>query len=212
MAIQYRNNHFKIVPEKEVEPRFSGYKDHIMNDTLKIREKHIAGYLFAIHYYKDLNENDEQIVEQFRSTPDLEMLSIRVRQVHGDFRIDHVKYFDFDENRFSPLTVRELYNNKEQMISCESTDSLLPLDGENYYDLVKYYFATEKGMEGQFFSSHYNSGIFTDIEYFPQGLETDDQDVERGFYGIYAEELMRKMNIPSKMMIWYMNNEFLPEL
>lgn len=212
MNIQYRNDNHKIISKEEITDKFSGYKEHILNDVLKIRERYIAGYIFAIHYYKEPDEDNDQIVVELRSTPDLKMLSIRERQAYGDFWVDDIRYFDFEENQFSPFIIRELYNFREQCIAWESTDTSLPRDDERYLDLSKLYYATENGIEDEYFVSHYHCGTFSDIEYFSEGVETDYQDVERGFEGNYADRLMMKMNIPTKMRAWYMNDIFLPEL
>jgi hypothetical protein len=212
MSIQYRNDHFKIIPEDEMGSKFSGYKDHIVNDRLKVRERYIAGYILAIDYYMSQDENEDQIVEKLKDTPELKMLSVRRRESYGNFHIDHIKYFELGESQFSQLIIRELYNHRGQSIAWECTDPSLPSDDEFYYQLSKTYYRTENGDGGEYLISHYRLGVFTDIEYFSQGFQTDDQDVERGFYGIGAEELMSKMNIPSKMRAWYVNNEFLPVL
>lgn len=212
MDIQYRNNYFKIIPEEEAVQNFSGYKHHIENGTLKIREKYIAGYIFAVHYYTDSNENKNQIAEHFKNLSDLQVFSIRTRCAYGEFWIDKIQYFDFEKDGFSNLAVRELYNSKEQLIAWECTDPSLSSDNEYYYQLSKEYYHTEEGGGGKCFVSHYYSGVFSDLEYFLHGFETDDQDVERGVEGAHAELLMMRMDIPYKMRIWYMNNIFLPEL
>lgn len=137
MDIQYRNNYFKIIPEEEEVQNFSGYKHHIENGTLKIREKYIAGHIFAVHYYTNSNDNKNQIAEHFKNLSDLQVFSIRTRYAYGEFWIDEIQYFDFEKDRFSNLAVRELYNSKEQLIAWECTDPSLSSDNEYYYQLSK---------------------------------------------------------------------------
>lgn len=208
----YRNDHFKIITEQEVGPGFSGYKYYIENGILKVKERYIAGNIFAVHYYTDSKDHQDKITEYFKSIPDLEVMSVRSRKAYGEFWIDDIQYLDAEKDQFSDLIVRELYNSKEQLIAWECTDLSLPVDDQYYYQLSKEYYHTENGGGDRCFTSHYYSGVFSDIEYFPHGFDTDDQDVERGFVGEGAELLMIKMNIPPKMRIWYMNNDFLPEL
>ncbi|CAH0215961.1 MULTISPECIES: hypothetical protein [unclassified Chryseobacterium] len=212
MSIEYKNDNFKIITEQQFKQNFSGYKDNIVNNIIKTRERYLDGNIFALHYYKNINEIDSQIVEQHKNLPNLEVLSIREREAYGEFWIDKIKYFDLEANQFSQLIVRELYNNNGQIIAWECTDPSLPSSNEHHYELTKSYYKTTDGFYGEYFDSHYKSGVFSDIEYFSNGINTDDQDVERGIYGVYAEQLMIRMNIPQKMRAWYVNNQFLPEL
>lgn len=212
MSIQYKNDNFKIITEQQFKQNFSGYKDNIINNTIKTRERYLNGEVFALHYYKTSNEIDSQIVEQYKNLSSLEVLSIREREAYGSFWIDRIKYFDLETNQFSQLIIRELYNNNDQIIAWECTDPSLPSSNEHHYELTKSYYNTVDGFYGEYFDSHYKLGLFSDIEHFPNGINTDDQDVERGIYGVYAEQLMVKMNIPPKMRAWYVNNQFLPEL
>ncbi|MGH1518310.1 hypothetical protein [Chryseobacterium sp. JK1] len=212
MNIYYRNDCFKIISEDEVSDQFSGYRDYVIDGILKIRERYIAGCIFALHYYKNTEENENEVVEQFKNIPDLKMLSVRERKQYGDFKLDHIRYFNSEKNEFLSLIIRELYNHREQKIAWECTDLSLSQDNEFYYQLSKQYYHTEDGSNGKCFISHFKSCFFTDIEYFSEGFDTDDQDIERGFEGESANLLMSKMNISAKMKAWYVNSEFLPIL
>lgn len=210
MDIQYRNDSFKIITQQQFEDSFSGYKDIWVNNIMKRRERYLNREIFAIHHYKSQDENENEIIWQYRNISSLKVLSIRERESYANFWIDKVKYFDLENNQFLQLIIRELYNNKNLMIAWECTDPSLQKNNEHYYQLTKSYFNTDNGMEGEYFDSHYRYGIFSDIEHFYNGINTDYQDVERGIDGLHAEQLMMRMNISLKMRIWYLNNNFLP--
>ncbi|HEX7869879.1 MAG TPA: hypothetical protein VF455_07170, partial [Chryseobacterium sp.] len=158
------------------------------------------------------DEDESEIITKYKDIPDLKVLSLRERKEYGSLWIDKVKYFDLETNQFSQLIIRELYNKQNQMIAWECTDPSLPTNDQHYYQLTKSYFNTDNGIDGEYFDSHYEWGIFSDIEHFSNGINTDDQDVERGIDGLHAEQLMIRMKIPLKMRIWYLNNNFFPEL
>jgi len=142
----------------------------------------------------------------------LSLLLERERESYGDFWIEKVKDFSVINNVYFPFISRELYNSKNQLIATEIIDPSLPISDEDYYHLSKSYYNSDDGVYGEYFVSHYFNGIFEDIEHFEFGFDTDSQDVERGYTGDSAEQLMMGMGIPPKMRAWYVNNEFLPEL
>lgn len=213
MITEYRNENLKLVTEQQfAQNNFWGFKDYLDNNALKIREKYENGKIKEIHYYKNPNENDEAIVDKYKHIDGLAFIITRERESYGDFWIEKVKDFSVINNVYFPFISRELYNSKNQLIASESIDSSVPETDENHYELVKYYYNSDDGRNGEYFVSHYFNGIFEDIEHFQFGFDTDSQDVERGYYGGSAEQLMIRMGISPKMRAWYVNNDFLPEL
>ncbi|WP_265131253.1 hypothetical protein [Chryseobacterium oranimense] len=213
MKIEYRDEDFKYINDPETYKKKSRwYKHFLAHGKLKIREQYHSDALFALHYYLDPEDNETELLEKYRDIPALEILSFRTRNAYGDLWVETVKYYDFDSNTFSNLIIRELYDARNFPIAWECTDPALPETDTFHYQLLKSYYNTDSYLNGEYFDSRFHSGRFTDIEHFPQGMDTDSQDLERGIIGIQAEQLMQRMKILPKMRAWYVNNEFLPQL
>ncbi len=217
--IQYRSssNH-SLLSAEQAALEGSYNKEYLVDGAVKKIEEYLWSDIVSISYYKDVNEQDDQIVDVYTAIASLKAVYIRTRETYGGYTVEaENSYFKNERTgdlELQPFIVKWLYDVNNMNVAIESIKTDLPDTDPDHWRIKKFYYfdATSPGTEEHYFISMFEEDAFICLYYVAGvGMKYDGQDDDE-FNLQDSLVWMTQLGLTQELQYWYTNTVFLPPI